>query len=250
VDLNSTLAWERTFRRSALIWSTRAQYFLVLGDSGQHQALAGPMVTLRRDFLRSWNIETALGVVGVTSPDNFEQTGVTVEPVGLLALRYRHGRSDLILNISHDAEPNLQVGQFYITDAGNLTANYIIFREPQLTLRGLVGGQRAREISVEDNTIGSSSYIYLADAGLAWEIQPSLELSARYVFQKQDADLNSSLVSFTSNTGMLSLSGRYPAGPRRQPSLRRSFRVDRSDVDDPFGLSETPKKGTPAKPPR
>jgi hypothetical protein len=250
VDSEMLTDWERIYLRSSLRVGLRSQYFAVFGPDGQHQVLFGPRAGWRRDFLRSWNVEATLGVVAVTSPDNYEQTGVTIEPTGSLAFRYRQDRSDFVLEALHDAQPNLQVGEFFITDSLNFITNYLLLREARLSFRSNAGVQMARELGVIDNNIGSASWIYMADAGFAWELQPALELSARYIFQKQDADPNSNLVSFISNTGLLTLTHRYPGGPRRQPNLRRSFRVDRSDVEDPFGPTEPTKKGQPIKPRR
>jgi len=237
-DVENILTWERVYQRSAIVPQYRNQYFFALGEGQQHQFLTGPQLSYRRDFLQSWNYELTAGLIGVTSPTNFDATGITIEPVGQAELRFRRLRSEATLNISHDAQSNIQVGEFFISDSVNLGGNYTLLRDPQVIIRGLVGASRARDISVIDNSIGSSSTIFLADAGIAWQVRPSLELGARYVFQKQNADPNSSLLSFTSNTGLITLTGVYPAGPIRQANLRRSVRVDGTDTNDPFGGSD------------
>ena len=249
VDINSIVSWQRIWERTAVGVGLRNNYFLTVAEEGQHQYLVGPEVFYRRDLWDSWNAEVGIGVVAVTSPNNIDQTGVTIEPTGRAALRFRRDQSEINIEAVHDAQPNIQIGEFFINDSANVGVNYNVVREPRVTVGVLGGAQRAREISIIDNNIGSASFIYNADAFLAWQLSPGLEVGARYQYMRQDADPNSNLRTFRAHTGLFTITGSYPGGPRRQASLRRSYRVDGSGGDDPFGGSDRRQNIQDKKPP-
>ena len=238
-NLDFTFQAQRSWERTSLAILWLSNYLFVFGDGGQHSVVGGPSLLFRRDFLESWSFELGAGAVAVFSPDNFEASGVTVEPVGQAAVRFRRQRSQLEFGYSHDVVPNVQVGETFINDTLSLDANYVLFERPTIFVQGSLGAQSAREISTIDTNIGASSFIYFADAALGWAVNGNIELSARYQYRQQDADVNSNLQSFVAHTGLITLSGRYPGNnTQRRSNLRRSFRVDGTDAEDAFGTTD------------
>jgi hypothetical protein len=234
-DLNLLTSGTRLWRRTSVFLRYQTEYFMNFIPGGQQQLVTGPSLGLRRDFLDSWSAEADGGAVAITAPNKIKLTGVHIEPTALAALRFRRERNQIEATYTHAPLPNLQVGQMFINDTVNLNASYRIFREPGVLLGGDIGATRSREVSVMDNSIGGQSYIYFADAAVSFAINENLDFALRYLYRKQVADPGSSLISYTANTGLVTLIGRYPGNAsRRTPNLRRAFRVDGSDVQDPF----------------
>ncbi len=238
-DLSLTAQAERSWERTSIAMQMFSNFLFVIGDGGQQQLLLGPQLLLRRDFLDSWNFELGAGGVAVFNPTDLETAGVTVQPVGSATIRYRKLRSQIELSVLHEVAPNIQVGDVFINDTANLNVNFVILQRPAVFVQGSLGALSAREISTVDNNIGAASLVYFADAALGWQLNRNIELSARYNYQKQDADVNSTLQSFTAHTGFITVTGRYPgSNVERRSNLRRSFRVDGSDTEDAFGSTD------------
>ncbi len=244
---SSVLRSDRSWRRTALGVRYRTTYFIQQEETaddgsviaeGQQQLITGPDAVLRRDLGSSLMAELSAGVVGATRTDDFYRVGLIIQPVGSAILRFTTARGGASAGYTRGVAPNLLLGEVFLSDAVQVSADYPLLVAQRLWLRGGAGAQRLMQIDVAGESFGDPSYAYMADAAIAWSPNDSLSLAVRYQYRRQDGDEGSVLEDLSANTVMLSVGGSYPsAGPRLDPR-RNSQRVDGSDGGDPFGLKE------------
>ena len=244
-DISSALAAERRWQQTAVGARYNTNLFIGLDETddagnvvveGQKQLITGPELVLRRDIGPQWGIELSGGGVGITKLDNSNATGILYQPTGGAALRYTTLNGSARVGYGRNVAPNVEVGEVFVNDQVDLTGDYPLLRDERVFLRGGIGFQRGREIDPVGEAVGGSSFVYLADASVGWEVRDNLALALRYQYRDQDADeSSSSLRSFTSNTVLVTVGGTYPSSRRRTNPLRNPQRVDGSDAEDPFG---------------
>jgi hypothetical protein len=251
-DLSALVRSERTWARDAVGALVRGNYFIASADrddegnlvvEGQQQLIAGPEVTWRRDAGAFFSFALSGGVQAIARVDDFSADGVIWQPTASAVGRLTRELAAVQASYSHSAAPNLLVREVFVNDTVELSADYPLSRSRRLFVRGALGGQRVRQVNLMDSSLGGSSFVYLADATLAWGFRSDVGLALRYQFRRQDASAGSSLQSFAANTVLVSLAGRYPDREARRDLFGRPSRVDRGDVEDPFGDPRDRREG-------
>jgi hypothetical protein len=191
----------------------------------------------RHDWSREITSRIEAGAVHVIP---LSRGGVFWHPAGLAALAYVRDEGSAELSYSHTVQTNLVLGQLVLADEVALRLGLPLDEHDHVRVSSTTGYQRGRLLGA-DGELETEVDVWLADAGIAWDVEDHVTLSARYqhVTQVSGADVPPLPLSYAKNTVLASVTLKWPPDDEMPRRYRAPVRVDRSDTlrpDDPTPL--------------
>jgi hypothetical protein len=235
LGVGGRLGGEHLLRLDALGVEGRADYSRVedgvLSDGSptdrQRQVVVGAVVQWRHDWGPLLTSSAEAGAVRVQRLDSGRGFW---SPTGAATVAYVEEFADAQLSYSHAVTTNPLIGQSLLVDEARLRGAVPLTRQGVLTLAASAGYQHGRLID-ENAELAARVNVALLDLSLAWQLEPSLELGARYQFVWQDSDATRPPLplSFVQNNVLVGATFKFPPERDMPRAYRAPRRVDRTD---------------------
>ncbi|HLK40239.1 MAG TPA: hypothetical protein VKU41_25985 [Polyangiaceae bacterium] len=246
---------ERSFDAGTIGPEARAEYSAVQGSLApdgtalglQQQVIVAGLALWRRDwgqFLTSRAEVGAMRVQRLTTGRGFWG------PAGGVSLAYVPATGDAELSYDHRATTNLFLGETLLVDEVRLRGALPLPGARDFVASASVGYQYAKILD-ENAQPAAHVGVLLADAGLGWELAPTVLLGLRYqhITQASDTRVPPLPLSFVRNTVLLGATFRFPPDREMPPVYRAPLRVDRTDeIRTPAHLPEGATPGESSGP--
>lgn len=245
-DIGLSLGGDRSWAEQGLGFTVSGHFIslqqggaVAPGTEANDQVNVGLEVGYRRDLSRRWTGRLHGGVTAMI-PITDEAAEVAYRPTaGVTANYFLQRGGTFTFSADRSVAPNLYIAENTVADHFLVNAWYPLrWRahaplDPLFAIGGSAGYQRGHRIDLTDNTLSSAWNVYLADAAVFITPQSvPLRISVRYQFVYQDGaeDLPIAFPSYTRNTVMITVGGRYPTRVAAEVPIREGLRVDGSDI--------------------
>jgi hypothetical protein len=226
---------EKAFERDALGVEGRVDYSVVensLAPDGtalgtQHQVIGTALALWRHDWGRVLTSRVEAGALRLQRLD----TGRGLwEPVGDAVLAYTTAVGDAALAAGRAVTTNPLLGQTFLTDQVSLRGAVPLTSKGEVLLAASSGYQSGLILDANAEPAARVN-AFLLDAGVAWQIAPSLLVGLRYqhIEQVSDTRVPPLPLSFVRNSLMIGATVRFPPDKDMPRAYRAPQRVDRSD---------------------
>lgn len=226
---------ERSWEADAVGLEPRADYTVVTGSvnpdgtpAGEQQQLVGAGVASWRHDWGRWFTSRAEG--GALRVERLNTGHGFWEPTGTAALAYVAEFGDAEAVYRHSITTNPLLGQSLLVDELRLRGAVPLTKKGEVLVAVSSGYQRGRILDDNANLAAHVNAI-LADAGVGWQVTPSLLLGVRYqhIEQKSDTQVPPLPLSFVKNSILIGATVHFPPDREMPREYRAPRRVDRSD---------------------
>jgi hypothetical protein len=223
VGLDLRVAW-------AMFSELQDPMTMAILSSERQQMIVGIGTRYRYDITHRWSSEAGGGVLFVKQLGDMGASAINYNLN--TAIRYGHEYGTAELSYAHTVAPNVFIAQTFISDGVYLRGSLPIGGETSRVFAGASTGLvHSRQLSLTGmaQTTGTVT-VWLADAGIGWAPRDEVDLGIRYQIIEQvgnPMDI-SPIPSFSRNSVIFSISGRYP-GRIPVEGYKEGRRVDGKD---------------------
>jgi hypothetical protein len=234
-SLGGRLGVEYAWQTNGLGVEARSNYTVIRNSELLDGQPAGPQEQLtntavaqfRQDLGRHFTGRLEAGAMRVDRLNT--RTGFW-SPAGAAALGYSNDVGELELSYDRSMTSNPLLGQYLLVDEARLGGAIPIVRHPELVLLASCGYQMGQLLD-ENDQLAAHLNTLLIDVGVRYQATEALSLGLRYQHAERwsDVTLPPLPLSFTRNTGILSVTYKFPPDNRMPRQYRAPRRVDRTD---------------------
>ncbi len=246
-SVNGRVGAEHAWRSDALGAELRSGYTAIQDSLQLDGAPAAPQEQLtsvavaqfRQDLTRHF---TASAEAGAMQTARLNTHASFWAPAGSAAVNYTDDAGTMSLTYDHAMTTNPLLGQYLLVDEARLAGALPLGRQPAFVLTAAAGYQLGQLLDQNANLAAHVDTL-LVDVGLEYPVTDTLSLGVRYqhIERWSDVLLPPLPFSFTRNTGMLTVTFKYPPDTRMPHPYRAPVRVDRTDeLRDTPGAAPSP----------
>jgi hypothetical protein len=243
---------ERSFMRDAAGLEARVDYSVVDGSvdadgvalGEQRQIITTGMAVWRHDWGRLFTTRVAAGALQL---QRLNTDRGFWEPAGSAALVYATPVAVATLAYAHTVTTNPLLGQTLLIDELSLRGAVPLTKNGKVLI-AVSAGYQSGQILDENADPAAHVDALIADAGIGWQIAPSVLLGLRYqhIQQISDTRVPTLPLSFVRNAIMLGTTIRFPPEADMPGAYRAPQRVD--GTDEIREAVEPAESAVPARP--